>query len=896
MKFSIKSKISLIITGASIFIALIVTSVSIKILKNISEGNEAVDVIRFIENAIDVLGTNLVVLSVVMVLISFALAIVLSTRISRNVRQVNKGLSLLEQGLMPEKIEVHTSDEIGELAERVNAITRNLKETAEFAHEIGLGKYNSSFRPLSDQDVLRNSLINMTTALSEADKRENERAWVINNIAEIGNILRNSGSLENLSDSIIKFLVGITGAVQGALYVAGTNDNGRASIQMTSAYAYNRKKFIQREFEFGEGLTGQAAIEQTSILRTEVPDNYFSITSGILGDVKPSCIFICPLISDEKVFGVLEIAGLKRFTKNEIKLVEEAGPIIARTIFNIQVSESTQKHLKESNRMSSELQVQQEELRQNAEEMQATQEELQKSNENLEVQIEEVSRAQRRMQSLLENASEVITIYEKDRKIKYVSPSVKNILGYEADDLLNEDGVVRVYGEDTSVFVEAFDSLLSNPSLTINIQIRFCISGNEQIWLEAIGKNMLDDKSILGIVFNYRDITLKRKAEIEERMRRNMQALSENSPDLITRISEDGRIIYTNPTIETYTDAKPSEFINHSLDELHIGNGFLNSWKEMLEVVKLEKNKVCKELKFHSQLGERIMQVNAIPEYNDGVMESVLVVSHDITEQKIIELEVKEKNKNINESINYSKRIQNAIMPDNNVIKSVLPESFIFYKPKDVVSGDFPWFKSNGDTIYIAAVDCTGHGVPGAMLSLVGYFQLNNIVEGNSALDPGKILDLLDEKVNSTLIKSGNEENIKDGMDIAFCKIDKKNKVLEFAGAHRPLYYMTKDGIQELKGNRWAIGGGTYKNQSTFTNYKLDVKKGESVFFFSDGLPDQFGGPENRKFSSTKIKSILEQNQKLSMDKLAAVFDKEFAAWKGDGKQTDDVLMIGIKF
>lgn len=290
------------------------------------------------------------------------------------------------------------------------------------------------------------------------------------------------------------------------------------------------------------------------------------------------------------------------------------------------------------------------------------------------------------------------------------------------------------------------------------------------------------------------------------------------------------------------------------------------------------------------------MQVNAIPEYSDGKMESVLIVSHDITERKLIELEIKEKNRNINESINYSRRIQNAIIPDTKLIQSLFPESFILYKPRDVVSGDFPWFHYDGDNVYLAAVDCTGHGVPGAMLSLVGYFQLNNIVESHGECDPGKILDMLDEKVNSTLIKTGNTDNIKDGMDIGFCKINMKKRTLEFAGAHRPLYYVSKDGFQELKGNRWAIGGGTYKNQTTFTNYKIEFKKGESVFFFSDGLPDQFGGPDNKKFGTARIKAVIETYASGSIAELHDAMNEEFYAWKGEGKQTDDVLMIGIKF
>src|SRR5690606_19909369 len=140
----------------------------------------------------------------------------------------------------------------------------------------------------------------------------------------------------------------------------------------------------------------------------------------------------------------------------------------------------------------------------------------------------------------------------------------------------------------------------------------------------------------------------------------------------------------------------------------------------------------------------------------------------------------------------------------------------------------------------------------------VGYFQLNNIVDAHPEMNPAEILDALDHKVNDALIKNTNEENIKDGMDIALCKINLKKKTIEYAGAHRALYQLnSKIEIEEYKGDKWAIGGGVYKNQTSFKNYKIDIKKGDSFFFFSDGFPDQFGGTENRKFGTTRIKDII---------------------------------------
>jgi serine phosphatase RsbU (regulator of sigma subunit) len=301
------------------------------------------------------------------------------------------------------------------------------------------------------------------------------------------------------------------------------------------------------------------------------------------------------------------------------------------------------------------------------------------------------------------------------------------------------------------------------------------------------------------------------------------------------------------------------------------------------------------EMDFPSEKGERIMQVNAIPEYDENEnLESVLVVSHDITERKLIELEIQNKNKKIADSINYAKRIQNAILPDNSVIHKSLPDSFILYKPKDVVSGDFPWYIETGDSIFIAAVDCTGHGVPGALLSLIGYFLLNDIVRSRKVTDPGKILDILDEGVTTTLRQDQNET--KDGMDIALCRIDKKSRNIEFSGAHRPLYLMKNGEMEQIKGNKFAIGGGIYKNQTNFTSHSLKLAKGDSIYFCSDGYPDQFGGPQNRKFGPKRLRELIAEIHELPMAEEFKIFDEKWETWKGDEKQTDDVLLIGIKF
>lgn len=838
---------------------------------------------------------NYVLSGSLILLATLGLCFVFAGKVTYPLNSLKTNIEMLGQGILPAKVERQSNDEFGEMADSVDNLAASLRQTARFAEEIGEGNFDASFSPMSAQDSLGNALLTMRTNLIEAEKRDKERNWIVTGVAEIGEILRSSDNLETLGDEVIIYIIDKIKAIQGAFYVLN-EDLEEPVLEITSSFAYSRKKYLKGNYRIAEGLIGQAAAEKDTILRTEVPEDYVSITSGILGDQKPSCLLIVPLVAEEKVYGALEFAGFSKFSDSEVRFVEELSVIMARTVFNIKVNERTRRLLAESQAMSGELQEKQEILRQNAEEMQATQEELQRSNSRLEEQIEEVNRTQKRMQLLLENASEVITIYEKDGTIKYISPSVEPILGYSQNEMIGENDLEKVHEDSRRAFSKMLKTLLEHPGEHVMVQYEYRTKEGEYIWMEATGNNFLDNPAIGGLVVNSQNITERKRAEQEQRMRSKMQALSENSPDLITRL-EQGAISYINPVIEQYTGKKPDDYLNRPVEESDLNQSVLEQWLRIVEEVKDSDQKVSTEMDFPSEAGDRIMQVNAIPEYDENEsLESVLVVSHDITRRKLIELDIQKKNKKIADSINYAKRIQNAILPDNTIIRKALPDSFILYKPKDVVSGDFPWYVQVGDILYIAAVDCTGHGVPGALLSLIGYFLLNDIVRSRKISDPGKILDILDDGVTTTLRQDQDDSRTKDGMDIALCKIDMKNRKVEFAGAHRSLYVMKKGEMEEIKGNKFAIGGGIYKNQTNFTNNKVSLSKGDSIFFCSDGFPDQFGGPQNRKYGPKRLREMITQIHTKPMQKAYEIFDKEWEDWKGEEHQTDDMLLIGIKF
>lgn len=838
---------------------------------------------------------NFIIAGAIIISLSLLMSLIFSHFLIEPLLSLKATFSMLSQGILPDKVEKKSSDEIGQMAETTDHLVQALRRTANFAHAIGERNFETNFQPLSEEDTLGTALINMRDSIQESEKRDRERNWIVTGVAEVGEILRSHNNLEELGDEVIAYVSKKINAIQGAFYVVNDEDKDNAFIEMRASYAYNKKKHLKAHFRFAEGLVGQAAVEQDTVFRTEIPYDYVTVTSGLLGDQRPEALLIVPLITNEQVYGVLEFASFEKFSSRDVKFVEEISLITARTVFNIKVNERTRRLLGESQKMSNELQEQQEILRQNAEEMQATQEELKRTNQQLEEQFEEVERTQKRMASLLENASEVITIYEESGKIRYISPSVEKIFGYKQEEMIGYSDVSHIQGEGVMIFNDMFNNLLQNPEEHVRVQYLYKTKHNGEVWVEATGTNLLSDPAVKGIILNSRDITERKRAEQEERMRSKMQALSENSPDLITRLDQEGTFFYINPTIESYTGKTPDQFLRKNITEAELNPTVVNEWLRILEEVKTTNDKVASEMEFPTDEDKRIMHVNAIPEFDEeDKLESVLVVSHDITERKLIELEIQNKNKKINDSINYAKRIQGAILPDNKIIKKIFPQSFIYYKARDVVSGDFPWFIQRGGDTYIAAVDCTGHGVPGALISLIGYFLLNDIVRSRGVTDPGKILDLLDEGVTQTLRQDSEDSKTKDGMDISLCRITKDE--LQYAGAHRPLYHMCKGEMNEIKGDKFPIGGGVFKNQTSFTTSTIKLNKGDSVFFCSDGFPDQFGGPETRKFGPKRIREIIQENHHLPMDKVQEIIANAWEDWKGNEKQTDDVLMIGIKF
>jgi serine phosphatase RsbU (regulator of sigma subunit) len=256
--------------------------------------------------------------------------------------------------------------------------------------------------------------------------------------------------------------------------------------------------------------------------------------------------------------------------------------------------------------------------------------------------------------------------------------------------------------------------------------------------------------------------------------------------------------------------------------------------------------------------------------------------------------ELQLKNEEVFSSIRYARRIQKSFLPPNNAVKNVLSDAFVLYKPKDIVSGDFYWTAIEGDNFLYATADCTGHGVPGAFMSLIGTSFLNKIVLERKVTRPDLILNELRENIIGALNPEGIEEEAKDGMDITLCSLNLKTLELEFASAFNGLYLVRNNELQDIKGDKFPVGKYDSDNKP-FNLHKIQLQKNDNIYTFSDGYADQFGGSEGKKLKTLNFKKLLMSIQDKTMDQQSLILNNHFEEWKGSLEQVDDVCVIGVR-
>jgi len=374
--------------------------------------------------------------------------------------------------------------------------------------------------------------------------------------------------------------------------------------------------------------------------------------------------------------------------------------------------------------------------------------------------------------------------------------------------------------------------------------------------------------------------------------------------NLIIVANAEGKVDYVSPSVKNVLGFEPKELLGNGwweftksgedentsfIDYIHKQfniNGSLN-----LKEVSYER-----QLKTASGVNKWILWNMSI-----GPDESVISIGSDITKRKNAEQilerknnDLQQKNEDIIDSIQYARKIQEAILPNINLFSKNLNDAFVLYLPKDVVSGDFYFYQQIENKLFIAAVDCTGHGVPGALMSVLGNALLKDIIVKQGVKNPSDILSVLDNDLNTALQKEDSFNTMSDGMDMALISIDLQSNQLLFSGAMRPLLLIRDNEVTEIKGDRFPIGY-FYGVEKSFSDTKIQLKENDQLYLFSDGFPDQFGGEKNKKFNKKKLKELLLSTRGMNGEEQVNFLEYALKNWRQEVEQTDDILMIGLK-
>jgi PAS domain S-box-containing protein len=477
----------------------------------------------------------------------------------------------------------------------------------------------------------------------------------------------------------------------------------------------------------------------------------------------------------------------------------------------------------------------------------------------------------------LEQTSNSIMITNTKGEIEYVNSAFEYISGYRKEEVLGQNPRFLKTGHTSEEEYKTLWRTISKGEVWKGEMLNRRKDGSTYWEESTISPVMNESGEIDSYIAIKEDITEKRaiKQDLE-----SMALFANLNPEPVFRFKSDGEILKSNPAanlafeMETIEGENIEEFVP-MLKEVDC-DAFINEGR--IEII---------EAAIHERVFRFILR---------GLKDLQVVQTYgsDITKRKQAEEKVLQQKQSIESSIQYASRIQSAVLPSQNNLKSRFKDSFILYKPRDVVSGDFYWMKQTEDKTIVVASDCTGHGVPGAFMSMLGVALLNEIVNKNPDCPAGEILDNLRKNLKTTLSQNNSKGDPKDGMDMSLVIVEHEKMTMQFAGAYNGIYLMRGGELIEYKADKMPIGT-HIKEKPHFTSHDIELKKDDEVFMLSDGFPDQFGGEKYMKFSKKRFKELIVSQSGQPMSQQKENLDKAFIDWKGSNDQIDDVLVIGFR-
>ncbi len=506
---------------------------------------------------------------------------------------------------------------------------------------------------------------------------------------------------------------------------------------------------------------------------------------------------------------------------------------------------------------------------------------------------------------LLSYSEEAVIVFDAEGDVKFSNKALSKLLGYESYELLNEQTFIKqIHKEYKPALIRFLRTLIEKPGVVIKTDLKYRHKNGKWLLLGFTGINLLKEPSVAGLVIFLRNVSYKAITKRLDRTIQKLLSITNHSQEVIIRTDKGRQVLFLNPRVSYYWKGSVQEYILKSLSELPFYYQVKDPLERTITDVFFEREEKSLDITVLSNLGSRDFRVEVIPELFGDTVETVLLILHDITDikeaqRKIAEQkeELERKNKDILDSIRYARRIQHSILPAESLFAENFLEYFILFQAKDMVSGDFYWFHKQEDgIIWLAGIDCTGHGVPGSFMSIIANSLLNEIVRSKKIHYPNRVLEELDRSLVK-LLGQDQEGSAQDGMEIGLLRINRKNMSLQYSGAKRSLLWFNDGVLKTLKGARREIGGTILQRQKDipFFNNQILLQEGDILYVFSDGIPDQSGGPKNKKFGTKRIKEFIKKHHNLPLSEQKELFLEKWKKWKGNNPQIDDILFIAVK-
>lgn len=506
-----------------------------------------------------------------------------------------------------------------------------------------------------------------------------------------------------------------------------------------------------------------------------------------------------------------------------------------------------------------------------------------------------------RLSLVASKTSNGVLILDYNNRIEWLNDAYEKITGYGLAELKGESPGDILISEKTDKNVLNGIRQQIKESKSWNERILVNRKDKSEVWLGINSTPVFNyDNEIIKYIEIIEDVTVQVKSEIDLN---RLSIVAEKMNEAVVITDAEGNVEYYNYGLVRNSGFSEEEFRVHFKDMMHLKKlASREDIDEIIEGFKSNPAPILYDSQHVKKDGTTMWTAASLsPVYDDeNSLSKIIIVYTDIDERKVFANQLSEINEEISDSIKYAQRIQDAILPSDELFKSYFPSSFVLYKPKDVLSGDFYWVSeatnNKGKELLLAAVaDCTGHGVPGALMSIIGNNYLRLCEHEASVNNPGEGLDFINRGVSKTLRQEFTESTIKDGMDISFIALDYPNMKLYFAGAKTTMYLIRENELIQYKGDKHPVGAYVGENLIPFTNNEIEIQKNDIIYLFSDGFADQFGGKSGKKFMYKRFRELLISIKELDMDGQKESLENAFYDWKGDLDQLDDVCVMGIK-